>query len=256
MRISASARSRRAGSAALATLALALAAPATVAADPPAAGFSPDTAVVNVPTTFIGEATDEDGTVGSYAWDFDGDGQFDDGNTATAQWTFTELGVHRVWLEVTDDDILLPAKTRVYRDVEVTPPPATPQPDPPTPAPARARLLDPFPVVRFAGSLTRTGVRLRIVSVRAPAGAMTRVTCGGRGCPRKPRALRSTGRVSRVRRFERTYKAGARLVVRVTDEDRIGKYVSLRIRRGKAPARRDACLWPGEPKPRACPPRS
>ncbi|MGH8977496.1 MAG: PQQ-dependent sugar dehydrogenase [Acidimicrobiia bacterium] len=37
-----------------------------------------------------------------YAWDLDGDGEFDDGSSATASWTYTTRGLHRPALRVTD----------------------------------------------------------------------------------------------------------------------------------------------------------
>jgi hypothetical protein len=88
--------------------------------------------------------------------------------------------------------------------------------------------------------------------VRAGAGVRVRVSCrGSRGCP-KPLSKRSPGKVKRLHRFERRYKAGTRLALRITDGRRIGAYVAIRIRQGKPPLRRDLCLWPGNRKPRPC----
>jgi PKD repeat protein len=38
--------------------------------------------------TFTSTSTDPDGTIASYAWDLDNDGNFDDASTATAKTTF------------------------------------------------------------------------------------------------------------------------------------------------------------------------
>ena len=76
-----------------------------------------------------------------------------------------------------------------------------------------------------------------------------RVSCRGDGCP----VGRLRRRPGRIAAFERFLPAGMRIVVRVTRRERIGKYVRLRIRDGRAPARRDACLLPGSPRPAPCP---
>ena len=49
-------------------------------------------------------STDPDpGDTLSYAWDLDGDGQYDDAATATAQFTYTDAGTYLVGLKVTDN---------------------------------------------------------------------------------------------------------------------------------------------------------
>ena len=53
--------------------------------------------------TFFSTATDPDGFIASQAWDFDGDGKFDDGNTALTTWAFPSVGEYIVRLRVTDD---------------------------------------------------------------------------------------------------------------------------------------------------------
>ncbi len=46
------------------------------------------------------ESVDPDGTIESYEWDFDGDGEFDDGGV-TAEYEFEKIGVYTVSLRVT-----------------------------------------------------------------------------------------------------------------------------------------------------------
>lgn len=46
---------------------------------------------------------DSDGTITGYAWDLDGDGQYDDGNGATAVFSTVASGSHTVGLQVTDN---------------------------------------------------------------------------------------------------------------------------------------------------------
>jgi PKD repeat protein len=209
----------------------------------PRASFGPSAAVVGTPVAFTANASDDDGKIIRYAWDFDADGEFDDGSTDQPFWTFTTAGPHRVGLRVTDDDR---STLVVFRDVSVAPAPV--------PNSARTTLghLSPWPLVRLAGALTRSGAWLRVLSVRAGAGVRVRVWCrGSRGCP-KPLSKRSRGGVKRLHRFERRYEAGTRLALRITDGTRIGAYVAIRIRHGKPPLRRDLCLWPGNSKPRRC----
>jgi hypothetical protein len=112
-------------------------------------------------------------------------------------------------------------------------------------------VLAPFPVVRFAGALSRGGARLTLFTVRAPRGARIAASCRGKGCP-SVRAIRANG-VRRLSALQRAYGAGVRIEIRVSKRNRIGKYVRITIRDGKAPARKDACLWPGSKVPRVCP---
>jgi hypothetical protein len=53
--------------------------------------------------TFTADARDQDGTIASYEWDTDGDG-FDDGTGRTVSVPFDSLGLHNVWVQVTDDN--------------------------------------------------------------------------------------------------------------------------------------------------------
>ena len=46
-------------------------------------------------------------------------------------------------------------------------------------------LMQPFPIVRIAGSETFSGVDLRLLTAEAPAGSRITVTCKGRACPAK-----------------------------------------------------------------------
>lgn len=133
----------------------------------------------------------------------------------------------------------------------------------PTPTPRVLQLLSPFPVVRIAGELTSTGVRVTLLSVRAPRGALVRVTvrpaCGkGRRGSRSCRVVRAAGTVGRhdaiaFKTLARSYRSGTVIVVRVWRADRIGKYTRFTIVRGKAPRRVDQCLAPGATRGSRCP---
>jgi hypothetical protein len=115
-------------------------------------------------------------------------------------------------------------------------------------------LLAPFPVVRLRGSLTRTGARIDLFTVRVPANVLVAVRCRGSSCPSRRLTRRvSTRRTLRLRRFERRLRAGTRLTVKVTSAGRIGKWSAIVIRRGAAPRRSDLCAYPDAGAPAPCP---
>lgn len=129
-------------------------------------------------------------------------------------------------------------------------------------APAQLRgpfLLAPFPVVRVAGVAFARGMRLRLLSVQqAPPGALVRVRCRGRGCPRHGASRTTVAGRNGVpaivfRSFERFLRPGAVIEVFVTKAGLLGKYTRLRVRRGKVPERVDLCLDAAGVKPIACP---
>jgi IPT/TIG domain/PKD domain len=119
-------------------------------------------------------------------------------------------------------------------------------------------LMQPFPIVRIAGTDTSSGVKISLLSVFAPSGVQISVRCKGGGCPlRRARRLAPSTKggtaTVRFRRFERALPAGVRLVVRVAKVGEIGKYTQFAIRKGKLPKRLDTCLEPAGEKPQACP---
>jgi hypothetical protein len=72
---------------------------------PPTAAFTfaPTAPVVGEPVNLDGSGSaDSDGTVASYAWDFDDDGEHDDATGAMTTTSFTTAGDHTVSLLVTD----------------------------------------------------------------------------------------------------------------------------------------------------------
>jgi hypothetical protein len=156
-------------------------------------------------------------------------------------------------------------------NLPVTTPPATPPaaPSPPVapseripvtaPAPT---IIQPFPIVRIAGSENASGAHISLLTVQAPVGATVTVTCHGRGCPSKSQNVVATSGKSKrgagmvliaFRRFQRSLRAGAILEIRVSKPGRIGKYTRFVIRHGKLPTRVDMCLSPNGIKPTACP---
>lgn len=129
-----------------------------------------------------------------------------------------------------------------------------PQPEPILGPPGSGivtRFIKPFPVVRVAGSFTFRSTTITRVTVRAPRGVRIGVQCRGRGCANRRRAL--TAGVRQVRSLARRYRPGAVLQIRVTRPNRIGKYVRLRVRSGRAPLRIDRCLMPEMKRAVRCP---
>lgn len=202
---------------------------------PPVADIlAPATAVVGVPVTFVSLARDPDDSIVAEAWDLDGDGMFDDANGSVVSRTFTTPGRKRIALGVLDAHGRVDQKqaTVLVKAAPVT-------------------SLNPFPVVRVRGQVLRNGIRIQLLSVVAPRsatiGARCRPACGG--------SLRvtGTGRLVRLRRFERQLKPGALLELRVTAPGRIGKFVSFRVVKGsRGYIRKDACLKAGTTRPVAC----
>jgi len=120
-------------------------------------------------------------------------------------------------------------------------------------------LMQPFPVVRIAGTENAHGVKLKLLEVQQmPAGARITVLCKGRGCPIKSAirvAVAGKRGVAPVefRRFERSLPSGLTLEILVSKPGEIGKYTRFMVRRGKLPKRVDMCLEPASRKPLVCP---
>lgn len=162
-----------------------------------------------------------------------------------------------------------PTPTTTPKPTPTSPPTATPGP-PSTPAPpaqsptsltsasmtppavAHAPLLDPFPVVRIRGRFTPMGVRVTLLTVRAPRGVTIVVRCRGLSCPVHRLAHRAS--LTRLWRFERALRAGTRLEVRVTKPGHIGKWTKIIIRGGAPPRRSDRCVYPKTRRVAPCPP--
>jgi PKD domain len=221
---------------------------AALAADQlPDAGFSvsPEDPPAGHQVRLASTSCDPDGRLVRHAWDFDGDGAFDDAKGSEVFKTFPRRGPHEIGLRVTAAGGATDLTRRtVVVDTEYA-----------LAGPQEERLMSPYPVVRIAGRLTSRGTRIRVLTVaRAPTCAVVRVSCKGRSCPAR-RVTRFMGRRGQLRfkRFQATLRPGAVLTVRVSKGDVIGKYTQFRIRSAKAPRRRDRCLQPGELKGSACP---
>jgi PKD repeat protein len=192
----------------------------------------------------VSSSTDADSPITAFAWDLAGSGTFTAGGPVITT-SFSTPGNHEVRLRVTDANGLTSIAAET---VAVSAAPLV--------------LMQPFPVVRIAGSESASGVKISLLSVQAPVGTRVSVACGGRHCPSRSesRVVASSRNSSRTggvlltfARFERSLHAGLILEIRVSKPGEIGKYTSFRIRPNKPPARVDACVGPVDPKPIPCP---
>jgi hypothetical protein len=218
----------------------------TTPPSPPVASFQwfPSAPHVGEPVSLISTSTDATGQITGFAWSVAGDGVFN-GGPSTLTTSFATPGAHVVLLRVTDASGL---SNVVAEMIPITSPPPI--------------LMQPFPVVRIAGSENASGVRVGLLTVQAPVGATVNVTCRGPGCPARSQNVIATSGKSKgkagmvtivLRRFERSLRAGAVLEIRVSKPGQIGKYTRFTVRHGKLPVRVDTCLSPAGIKPIVCP---
>ena len=120
------------------------------------------------------------------------------------------------------------------------------------PSSVPTRLLTPFPIVRIRGLIEPSGVRITLLTVRAPKASTVTVYCSGRSCPRRRVRITAGTRIVRVRAFEKRLRAGTILKVYVTKRGFTGKYTRFRIIRRRAPSRIDRCVSTAGAKPRIC----
>jgi len=210
---------------------------------PPVASFTwfPPVPQTGEPVSLVSSSIDAASPITGIAWALTSSGPFQGGG-AVLTTSFSTPGSHIVQLRVTNADGLSSVATETIDVVSPT-----------------ASLMQPFPVVRIAGTETVSGVKLRLLEVQqTPAGALITVRCKGRGCP-----IRSASRVAvstkrgvapiEFRRFERSLRFGVTLEILVSKPGEIGKYTRFAIRRGKLPERADMCLDAAGVKPQACP---
>jgi len=200
--------------------------------------FGPRSPRVGDPVEFASSAVDPDGELRAQTWDLDGDGEFDDARGDEVIYTYLTPGEKPVRLRV--DDNSGSAAIR-QRSVTVRPAPTRPP-----------GFLRPWPNIRFNGTILSAGTRVKILSVRAPRGALVRVGCRGKGCPVKQRRKRIKKGSVRFRNFERFLRAGVRLEIYIRKPGVIGRYKQYTIRAGTGPRAVDRCLKPGKKRPVRC----
>ena len=198
-------------------------------------GFSPVSPSEGEVVTVTSTSVDLDGPIVRYSWDLDGNGAFGDSTSISASLALA-TGFHRVGLLVLDRD---GATGSIYRPIVVSALPA--------------ELLRPFPVVRLRVRSARRGMRVTLLGVRGPKGMRVAVRCRGRDCPWRRRSVHARDGGVRFQRLQHRLRAGTVIEVFATRPGAIGKYTRFRLRRGRAPARVDACVVPGAKRPSACP---
>ena len=236
--------------------------------NPPTAVFAalPSSPLPGDEVTFISLSKDPGGSISEWAWDLDGDGNFDDGDEEVVTHRFATPGPKTISLRVTDNLGLPSTPASLTLTVRQPGTPAPPTASTPVTTPSGGqtvgntvataplpRLLSPFPVVTVGGSLRPTGTKIDLLAVRAPQGSRVTVRCRGKGCRLKPLSkVVGRGRL-RVKAAERLMPAGVALEVLVRRGDRIGKFTRLKLRDNKRPKRTDGCLWPGTAQLAPCP---
>jgi hypothetical protein len=207
---------------------------------PPVAAltFAPSTPYVTDLISFTSLSDDPDGPLASEQWDLDGDGQYDDAGGAGVSRRFPVAGLHTVRLRVMDTFGRVSTTSTTFNVLKQ-------DVDPPT------RLRSRIRIVGFAGV---GRIRVDLLTVKVRKGATVKVRCSGKSCPRR-RAVstRVNDGLVRLRWLERRLRPGTRLYFAITYPGKIGRYERILLRKGKRPARNTKCLWPGEPKARACP---
>jgi Bacterial Ig-like domain/PKD domain len=211
---------------------------------PPVASFKwyPPVPETGEPVSLVSTSVDATSPITGIAWALTSSDSFQGGG-ATLTTSFSSPGGHVVRLRVTNANGLSSVATGLI-NVVVTPSPL---------------FMQPFPVVRIAGTETASGIKLTLLRVQqAPAGARITVRCRGRGCPvksvRRVAVLKKRG-VAPVefREFEHSLRFGVTLEILVSKPGVIGEYTRYAIRRGRLPDRVDMCLDPAGVKPIVCP---
>jgi hypothetical protein len=185
---------------------------------------------------------DPDGTITAQRWDLDGDGDFDENVTGPTAFTaFSAAGPRIARLEVRD------SSGEVQTDMQAI------TVKPRTVARITASLMNPFPVVRLAGSVYPQGVKVRLLEVKAPRRSTVTLRCAGKSCPAKKITKTSTRKPLRFKSMIRFLRAGTIISVSVTKRGQIGKFTRWLIRGSDVPKRKDLCLYPARAKPARCP---
>jgi hypothetical protein len=209
---------------------------------PPAASFQwfPPIPNTGENVSLVSSSTDPASPITSFAWALTPSGPFLTAKPVLVT-SFSSPGGHVVRLRVTDGSGLASVATETIT-VKSSP----------------LVLMQPFPIVRIAGSETRSGAHISLLSAEAPSGSRITVRCKGRGCP-----VKSANRVAvsskagpipvSFRAFERSLRSGVTLEVLVYKSGEIGKYTRFVVRRGRLPQRSDVCLDPARLEPLVCP---
>jgi large repetitive protein len=202
---------------------------------PPSPSFKwfPTAPHVGEAISLVSTSTDPTSAIVGYGWSLAGTGVFTPGGQ-TIGTSFTTPGNHVVQLLVTDQN---GASSSISETIPVTSVPVL--------------LMQPFPVVRIAGSEVSAGVKIKLLSVQAPIGAKVSIACKGKGCPAKlvsALAAAAKGKhppgsaLITFKRFERLLPPGVTLEIKISKAGAIGKFTRFVSRKHKLPIRSDSCL--------------
>jgi hypothetical protein len=213
------------------------------AAPVPSFSWFPAFPHTNERVSLVSTSTDLTSPIRRFAWDVSDNGPFGAfvaGGPATAT-TFPTPASHVVRLRVSAGNGL---SAIVAEAIRMSPPPVG--------------VMQPFPIVRIAGTNLASGIKISVLAVKAPAGARITVGCRGSACPAKSvsRAVASSrqGPASiRFRRFERFLRPRMVLEIRVSRSGEIGDYTAFSIRLHRLPTRVDSCLDSAGVRPIVCP---
>jgi len=203
---------------------------------PPVASFKwfPAAPQVGESVSLVSTSTDASSAITTFAWSLKGNNEFTEGASSLAT-SFSTAGNHVVQLRVTDAN---GQSSVVSETIVVSKPVLT--------------LMQPFPVVRIAGSYSSTGAKISLLTVQVPVGAKVTVSCHGSGCPSKSQSvIASAGKSASkkvgmvlitFKRFERSLRPGAVLQIRVFENGHIGKFTRFAVHHSGPPTRSDTCL--------------
>jgi hypothetical protein len=236
--------------------------------------FSPSAPVAGQRVDFTSTSSDPDGPqdVSSLQWDLNSDGTFGDASGPAATRVFSTAGTYTIGLEAIDSvglevfqlqtlSVRIPGSGNSvagpgapFNIALVSTPNASSGKG--TTSGSNSPRLSVIAGIRvaIAGRVAATTTKITRLVVSAPPGARVTGRCKGGGCHVKRESHRAgkQGRV-RLRRFERTFRTGTRLVIEITKSGQIGKQIVFTMRAGQTPARRELCLTPGSHKATRCP---
>jgi hypothetical protein len=105
------------------------------------------------------------------------------------------------------------------------------------------RVTRPLPVITLQGTVDAHGtVDVAKFLVRADRGTTIRINCTGKRCPFKELHRTMITTALRLHKLERKLRPTLHLKMRIGITGQLGKYVSYKVRRNKAPLRKDDCL--------------
>jgi len=120
------------------------------------------------------------------------------------------------------------------------------------PAIPGVKRITPKPVVQIRGRYTSTGAKITLFTVKAPKGATTKLACSKGKCPAKSQTIKG-GHTTHIKKFERTLKAGTRIMLTTSRKGYVSEVTLITIRSKRAPQRSDSCILPGKKTRQRCP---